>query len=482
MDPNRTYIEVEKIIVKPELQPCKRQSKALLDELRASIRERAQRLGDKEALFTPILITRTLGIIILVDGESRLTFVKEYGLKEIWAIETNVSEEEIFALRLMEKMKHGTLHPLDESDAYYSLWTSDPTGEVLIKDIAIQFGKSGAYVERRIKLKELSVEVKEAFEAGTISVDHAETLAIYPTKIQNKALTFLVRQYETGYGDKPHITAASVTELKQWLRWNALLDLGSASFPKNDETLNPDMGACTSCPQRTESLATLFDDLPKSMCTVAECFNTKRKAFAKREFDKAQAKYEVTPILVATEYGKRNRDVKAAYEWERCAEKDKGAVLVQMVDGKQEGKVVWGRLKTSETKSEGKASQPTKEEREKEERKALLEQKYHYALLLAVIAKAPRKLTDKTDLLVIHQQLYEAFSIDYDTITAILKLKGDASKWTVPELTQYIAAMFIAEIGQNDLGYLERLAKRYKVDAKKVRAEVKAEMKGEVTK
>ena len=333
-----------------------------------------------------------------------------------------------------------------------------------------------------MKLQELSAEVRKAFDDGTIGVDHAEVLAIYPAKIQTKALnSVLIRYYFTGYSDKQVTTTASVPELKQWLRSNALLDLGAVSFSKTDESLNAGMGACTNCPDRTDSLATLFGDLPKSMCIRPDCFNAKRKAHAARELEKAQAKYKgVTPILAATEYGKNKKDVKAAWEWERCEEKDKGALLVQMVDGKQEGKVVWGKLKTSETKSDEKASQPNKEEREKEERKALSQQKYHFDLLLAMIAKAPKKLTDKADLIIIHQHLCEAFSIDYDAITATLELPRDSRNWRVPQLTQCIAAMFIAEIGQNDLGFLERLAKRYQVDAKTVRAEVKAKMASKV--
>ena len=487
METSPQYADIEKIVVKESLNPRKRRDTIADEQLYKSIAERKKILGDEKAIVEPLIITMRDGkdelTMLLANGARRLDAAKRAGIKQVPVIERDLTNGEIFHMRLLDDLQKGILHPLDESDAYNQLNTYSDGGALMTAEIAIKFGKEESQVLRRLKLQELSPEVRKAFEDGTIGVDHAEVLAIYPHKIQTQALNdVLLQKYLTGYDRKEKIAVVAVVRLKEWLRENALLDLNSVPFDKKDATLNPKIGACTECPHRTESLATLFGDLPGSMCTLAECFNAKRKAFAKREFEKSQTKYKVTPILVATEYGKIPKGVEPAWRWERCEEKDKGALLMQMVDGKQEGKVVWGRLKTIETKSEGKAAQQSKEERAKEERKALLEQKCHFVLLLTVIAKTPKKLTDKADMLVIHQHLCKCFSVDYEAITATLGLKGDSRKWTVPQLTQCIAAMFIAEIGQNDLGYLETVAKRYKVDAKKVRAAVKAEMEKAETK
>jgi len=54
-----------------------------------------------------------------------------------------------------------------------------------------------------------------------------------------------------------------VRELAAWIESNILLQLASAPFDKQDETLVPEAGSCANCPKRTGFNKLLFPDVRK---------------------------------------------------------------------------------------------------------------------------------------------------------------------------------------------------------------------------
>jgi len=56
---------------------------------------------------------------------------------------------------------------------------------------------------------------------------------------------------------------------------NILLQLASAQFDKQDETLVPEAGSCGNCPKRTGFNKLLFADVRKDSCTDPQCFRAK---------------------------------------------------------------------------------------------------------------------------------------------------------------------------------------------------------------
>jgi ParB family chromosome partitioning protein len=56
--------------------------------------------------------------------------------------------------------------------------------------------------------------------------------------------------------------------LAAWIESNILLQLASAPFDKQDETLVPEAGSCANCPKRTGFNKLLFPDVRKDSCKL----------------------------------------------------------------------------------------------------------------------------------------------------------------------------------------------------------------------
>jgi hypothetical protein len=78
------------------------------------------------------------------------------------------------------------------------------------------------------------------------------------------------------------LTAELGNVVSRWQRALGLpeLQLASAPFDKNDETLVPAAGSCANCPLRTGFNKLLFPDVRKDSCTSPDCFRAKIDAYA----------------------------------------------------------------------------------------------------------------------------------------------------------------------------------------------------------
>jgi ParB family transcriptional regulator, chromosome partitioning protein len=73
--------------------------------------------------------------------------------------------------------------------------------------------------------------------------------------------------------------------LAAWIESNILLQLASAPFDKQDETLVPETGSCGNCPKRTGFNKLLFADVRKDSCTDPQCFRGKIDAHVKKTLE-----------------------------------------------------------------------------------------------------------------------------------------------------------------------------------------------------
>jgi ParB family chromosome partitioning protein len=73
--------------------------------------------------------------------------------------------------------------------------------------------------------------------------------------------------------------------LAAWIESNILLQLASAPFDKQDETLVPESGSCVNCPKRTGFNKLLFPDVRKDSCTSPDCFRAKIDASVKKTLE-----------------------------------------------------------------------------------------------------------------------------------------------------------------------------------------------------
>jgi ParB family chromosome partitioning protein len=88
-----------------------------------------------------------------------------------------------------------------------------------------------------------------------------------------------------------------VKELGVWIESNILLQLASAPFDKEDETLVPAAGSCVNCPKRTGFNRLLFGEVVrKDSCSDPTCFRSKINASVSRTLE---AKPQIVQISSA---------------------------------------------------------------------------------------------------------------------------------------------------------------------------------------
>jgi ParB family chromosome partitioning protein len=152
-----------------------------------------------------------------------------------------------------------------------------------IATIASRAGKSEAYVYGRIRLADLIPPVAEAFLKHQITIGHALLIAKLPAAQQQEAFSAAFRGLWTSEGNSQVLIP--VRELAAWIESNLLLQLASAPFDKQDETLVPEAGSCANCPKRTGFNKLLFPDVRKDSCTSPDCFRSKMDACVKKTLE-----------------------------------------------------------------------------------------------------------------------------------------------------------------------------------------------------
>lgn len=121
------------------------------------------------------------GWYMVIAGNRRLAALKEIhkgdGDVRIACVVRDVDEATASSLSLGENFGREPMHPLDEAEAFARLASSDG------KDadaIAAEFGVTAHYVRQRMKLAELTADVKAAYRDGQIDTGCAEAFASVP--------------------------------------------------------------------------------------------------------------------------------------------------------------------------------------------------------------------------------------------------------------------------------------------------------------
>jgi len=158
-------IPVEKIKINP-FQPRKNFNEEAINELAASIK--------KHGLMQPVIVIEDNGEFILVAGERRLRAVKSLGQKEIKAIVSDISLNELREYALIENIQREDLNPVEIAASLKSLIDEHGyTHETLAKNI----GKSRSYITNILRLLNLPEFVKEKVAQNQISYGHAKILS-----------------------------------------------------------------------------------------------------------------------------------------------------------------------------------------------------------------------------------------------------------------------------------------------------------------
>jgi len=266
----------------------------------------------------------------ILAGARRFRAAKGAGLETVPVIVRDLDDIQALEVQVIENLQRQDVHPLEEAEGYKQLLER---GKYEIADLAAKVGKSESYVYQRLKLAELVPAAKKAFQEEAITAGHAILIARLQPDQQKDALGWATDEYE-----KP-----SVRELADMIQRDILLDLHSASFPKDQADLVKGVPACVDCPKRTGFAPALFPDVKKKdTCTDPACFHKKAESFVRLTVSEAQAN-EKPLVQLSSEWSKPPAGTLSHDAWqdyEHKSAKCPSAEEAIVMDGHSQGKTL----------------------------------------------------------------------------------------------------------------------------------------------
>ena len=158
-------VALEKISPNPR-QPRIHFDEDDLAELAASISE--------HGVIQPLIVSANGdGAYTLIAGERRLKASKQAKLEKVPVVIRDVSDQQQLEWALIENVQRADLSPLEEAEAYHQL--SDEFN-LSHAEIAKQVGKSRVAITNTLRLRKLSISVKNALVNKSITEGHARAL------------------------------------------------------------------------------------------------------------------------------------------------------------------------------------------------------------------------------------------------------------------------------------------------------------------
>jgi ParB family chromosome partitioning protein len=124
-------------------------------------------------LIQPVIIRKKADGFELVAGERRMRACKHAGLKKISAVVTNLSDEDMLEMALIENIQREGLNPIEEALAYKDL---SETRNYTQEQIAKRVGKSRSHISNITRLLTLPEEVRQMLIDKKLSSGHARSL------------------------------------------------------------------------------------------------------------------------------------------------------------------------------------------------------------------------------------------------------------------------------------------------------------------
>lgn len=449
----------------------------------------------------------------IVFGHRRFRAAAEAGLASVPCMVRAMTNAEARSAQIAENLSRTDVHPMEEADGFQAMIDNDG---VSADELATVVGKSRSYVYGRLKLLQAVPVVREACLRGEIGSEVALLVArVGPAKLQEKAL-HRIKAVGATMGDGGQ---ASFRRIKSELAENFTLDLRGAMFDREDATLLPDAGVCSSCPKRSGN-SPLFEDLAAdglsrwkehgqaepNRCTDPDCWEAKTKAHLARKAAAlvADGKTVVTGNKARQAVG-ADGTVKGGFvelDKVKAALKKAGVKpQVQHIQNPRDGKVVQAVLHADLVaaglaQAEPKGSQANQRdnwqeqerkrqlEHDKQRQKAEADTVRRRALLQAVrTAAAGRQRTEHELRLVTAACLAAVPWNDHGTLEwlydkPIDKLRKSAETMDAAALTTLLLDCAIVDgvraHGGRNCGPLLNLASHYGVDAKGILAQASA--------
>lgn len=159
-----TRLPIEQIQPNP-LQPRTVFHQQGLDELSQSIRA--------NGIIQPLIVRRVDDTVQLVAGERRLRAAKLVGLTEVPVVFTQISDERLLEVTLIENIQREDLNPLEIAEAYQRLILELGLNH---EQIAERTGKDRSTITNHLRLLRLPHEVQQLLADRRLSMGHARAL------------------------------------------------------------------------------------------------------------------------------------------------------------------------------------------------------------------------------------------------------------------------------------------------------------------
>jgi ParB family chromosome partitioning protein len=369
-----------------------------------------------------------------------------------------------------------------------------------------------------LRLTSLVEEVQQAFYSGNLSVAHAFEMARLQPDDQKRAMQecFPGHRNASAILKDRKAEAVTVRQLREWIEREIHLDLTHAAFDPQDAALLPEAGSCAKCPKRTGNNPLLFPEVrQKSICTDRACYRRKVEALVQIRVKPLEAAGE-KPLRVsqapAWQASRKTSDVLREGQYrtaQRKAECPKTQPAV-VIDGPLVGKLLHVcRDEKCRVHARVTRYQPSPQERAARAREALaerIEKQTRIRVLNAIRKKLPATLS-RADLEMAtldyferlgrdnHRRLYRVHGWDEKKTKAswggnTVEYSTIAGKAVCEMSTLEVHHFLVVCALVSDLycpGYnpaqalpkdskLARTALRYKIDTRKLAAEVRTEL------
>ena len=169
-----------------------RHSPGFLHSMPTGMTGLAYSIGEK-GLLHPITVRFKEQEFEIVAGNRRFLACKALGWRKILCHIIELSDKEAFEISLIENIQRKTLSPIEEAHAFKSYVSEFGWGGV--SDLSTRIGKSVAYVDKRLGLLGLPVDVIEKISHSILSTTLAEELIpIHDERKQSEAAELISKK------------------------------------------------------------------------------------------------------------------------------------------------------------------------------------------------------------------------------------------------------------------------------------------------
>ncbi len=237
-------------------------------ELAASIKE--------QGVLAPLLIRKngSNGKYEILAGSRRYRAAKVAGLKDVPTIVHDVDDKTALEIIIIEYLQRVDIHPLDEAEGFVALLEKHG-GDY--GTVSSKVNKPRRYIALRAKLVNLARSWRKDWLGGdakkSFTIDHALHLCRISDESQEQLYKELANHYEY----------ATVDDVKGAIQAEHYYTLTTVPWDLKDAKLYAKAGACNVCPKRSGSNKDLFSDLKANTCTDKTCFNQKLRYYAQQQ-------------------------------------------------------------------------------------------------------------------------------------------------------------------------------------------------------